>query len=167
MLNTLTVFGVVLRFGADNVRLDALGTHLVENAIGIARSTSNDPRYERILTCYAHNVLRKTLGAVLGVTLHVPVRVNSGGCKVDPDYRSDIELIAKPSDWRVDDILQLFRGLTNSETAPALKDDALLFISELKKIFPQLDMHEYKVNEAANSTIMARLIKFSAKKRIE
>ena len=166
MLNTLTVFGVVLRFGADNVRLDALGTHLVENAIGIARSTSNDPRYERILTCYAHNELRKTLGADLGVILHVPGRVNSGGCKVDPDYRSDIELIAKPSDWRVDDILQLFRGLTNSETAPALKDDALLFISELKKIFPQLDMHEYKVNEAANSTIMARLIKFSAKKRI-
>ena len=166
MLNTLTVFGVALRFGADNIRLDALGTHLVENAIGIARSTSHDPRYERIVTCYAHNELRKKLGADLGVTLHVPGRVNSGGCKVDPDYKSDCELIAKPSEWRVDDILQLFRGLTNSDTSPALELDAKEFVSELREISPQLDLREYKVNEAANSTIMARLIKFTDKQRI-
>ena len=140
--------------------------YLVENAIGIARSTSHDPRYERIVTCYAHNELRKKLGADLGVTLHVPGRVNSGGCKVDPDYKSDSELIAKPSEWRVDDILQLFRGLTNSDTSPALELDAKEFVSELREISPQLDLREYKVNEAANSTIMARLIKFTDKQRI-
>ena len=44
ILNTLCGFGVALVFGSDSFRIDRIGTHLVENAIGIARSTSADPR---------------------------------------------------------------------------------------------------------------------------
>lgn len=165
MLNTLVTFGVVLFFGADNIRLDALGTHLVENAIGIARSTSHDPRYECILATYVHNELRKRFADDLGITIHIPGRVNSGGCKVDPDHQCKSEPLSKPKGWRVDTILQLLRGLTNEEVAPALKDEALLFQSQLSEIAEQLDTHQYSVNEAANSTIMARLIKFASESR--
>ena len=165
MLNTLVTFGVVLFFGADNVRLDALGTHLVENAIGIARSTSHDPRYECILATYVHNELRKMFADDLGITIHIPGRVNSGGCKVDPDHQCKSEPLSKPKGWRVDTILQLLRGLTNEEVAPALKDEALLFQSQLSEIAEQLDTHQYSVNEAANSTMMARLIKFTSESR--
>ena len=54
MMNTLVATGISLTFGEDFLRLDAIGTHLVENTIGIARMTSNDPRWSRILTTYGH-----------------------------------------------------------------------------------------------------------------
>ena len=160
MLNTLAAFGVALRFGANNIRLDALGTHLVENAIGVARATSSDPRYERILTTFAHAELRKTLASELKVTIHIPGRVNSGGCKVDPDYAVEEPQVSKPELWRVDEIIHLFRGLMTPEIAPALMDDATSFIAELSSISEKLDRYEYNVNDAANSSIVARLIKF-------
>ena len=166
MLNTLVTFGVALCFGADNIRLDALGTHLVENAIGIARSTSNDPRYERILTTYVHNELRKKFADKLGIAIHIPGRVNCGGCKVDPDHQCTSRRLYKPEGWRVDSIIELLRGLTNEEVAPALDHDASLFRSQLSEMADQLDMRQYSVNEAANSTIMARLIKFTSEKSL-
>ena len=83
----LYLFGVALTLGAENIRMDALGTHLVENAIGLARAASSDPRYERIIQTYARAEVKKEIAADLGVTLHVQGRVNHGGCKVDPDYQ--------------------------------------------------------------------------------
>ena len=85
MLNTLCAFGVTLVFGSDALRMDSLGTHLVENAIGIARSTSSDHRCERILATYAHNELRKEFAAHLDLSLRVQGRLNYGGCKIDLD----------------------------------------------------------------------------------
>ena len=161
MLNTLVAFGVALSFGAENIRLDALGTHLVENQIGIARSTSNDPRYQRILSTFTHAELRKQCASELNLCIHVQGRLNSGGCKVDPDYAMSGPLIAKPQGWRVDAILQLFHGLSSEKIAPALKSDVKLFTSQLSGICSQLDRHVYGVNETANATIMARLIKFN------
>ena len=61
ILNSLVAFGVVLIFGDERLRTDALGTHLVENSIGIARQTSFDPRWERILATYCHAEERKEL----------------------------------------------------------------------------------------------------------
>ena len=160
MLNTLAAFGVALRFGSETLRLDALGTHLVENAIGIARATSSDPRYERILSTFTHAELRKTIACELNVTIHIPGRVNSGGCKIAPDYAVEEPQVSKPESWRVDGIIQLFHGLMIPELAEVLKDDAKPFIAELFSISEKLDEYEYEVNDAANSTIMARLIKF-------
>lgn len=55
----MVAFGIALMFGDERLRLDALGTHLVENNIGIARQTSFDPIWERILTTYCHAEMRK------------------------------------------------------------------------------------------------------------
>ena len=146
-------------FGCDNMRMDALGTHLVENSIGIARASSNDPRYERIIQTYTHAEVRKEIAAKLGICLYVPGRVNQGGCKVDPDYRcAGRSLKSKPSRWRVDGILQLLRGLCQPETAEFMSKKLKKFLSELAQLIPILDRHEYNINSAANCGIMARII---------
>ena len=166
MLNTLVVFGVTLRFGCENVRMDALGTHLVENCIGIARASSSDPRYERIIQTYAHAEIRKEIAAKIGITLYVPGRVNHGGCKVDPDYQNTKErLIRKPKEWRVDRLLMLIRGICQKETCKFMTEDLERFILDLKALVPALDEHEYNINEAANCGIMARIVSFKKEKR--
>ena len=157
----LYLFGVALTLGAENIRMDALGTHLVENAIGLARAASSDPRYERIIQTYARAEVKKEIAADLGVTLHVQGRVNHGGCKVDPDHQcGGRKLVSKPDEWRVDQLVCLFVALSNPEIAPAMKKQRKRFIRELESIISAMDRHEYNVNFAANSGIMARLIHF-------
>lgn len=165
MLNTLVAFGVALQFGCENIRLDSLGTHLVENAIGIARATSSDPRFERIVSTYTRAELRKEIAAKRNFTIHIPGRINDGGCKVDPDRLSTKKLISKPEDWRVDSMINVFRGLCKAETSPALINDAQYFISTMSEMAKCFDHHVYEVNETANSAIMARLISFKDESR--
>ena len=168
ILNTLVFFGVALTFGAENIRMDALGTHLVENAIGLARAASSDPRYERIIQTYARAEVKKEIAADLGVTLHVQGRVNHGGCKVDPDYqrgpKEASQVVSKPDEWRVDDLLNLLHGVCLPDTCPGLQDEMNQFLGELESVADALDKHEYQVNDAANSGIMARLIAFKKEK---
>lgn len=77
--------GIALHFGDERLRLDALGTHLVEKVIGIARQTSFDHRWERILVTYCHAELRKELAQKLGIKIHIQDRINQGGCKITND----------------------------------------------------------------------------------
>ena len=162
MLNSLVMFGVALMFGSENIRLDSLGTHLVENSIGIARGTSNDPRYERIIQAYAHAELRKEIAGELGVRIYVSGRVNDGGCKVDPDHQMKREkLVSKPGGWRIDVLLDFWKCVCNDEIRPAFEQEISEFIRELERVAPVCDKHCYDVNESANSGIMARLIAFS------
>ena len=60
MLNSQN-FLIFLIFSSDFIWTDAVGTHLVENSIGIARQTSNDPRWERIFTLFYHSEIRKSI----------------------------------------------------------------------------------------------------------
>lgn len=162
ILNSLTMFGVVLMFGSENIRMDALGTHLVENSIGIARGTSNDPRYERIIQAYAHAELRKEIAAELGLRIYVSGRVNDGGCKVDPDYQTRRQnLVSKPKHWRVDALLNLWKCACNDATRPVFEGEISAFTDELEMLAAACDRHAYNVNESANSGIMARLVSFS------
>ena len=62
--------------------------HLVKNAIGVAKATSADPRYERIVTTHAHGQLRKNLASELGITIYVP------GEQIKL-YNSFVELVTK------------------------------------------------------------------------
>ena len=164
MLNTLAAFGVSLYFGCDNIRMDALGTHLVENNIGIARASSSDPRYERIIQTFTHAQVRKEIAGRHGIQLHVQGRVNDGGCKVDPDYQWVGEpLTSKPSHWRVDTLLQLLRGMCQPETVDFMHDARNQFIKDLDTLIPSLDKHEYSINETANCGIMARIVSFKKK----
>lgn len=59
MQNTLIATAIALLFSSEFVRTDGVGTHLVENAIGIARQSSNDPRWHRIITAFSHANLKK------------------------------------------------------------------------------------------------------------
>ena len=166
ILNTLLFFGVALTFGSENMRMDALGTHLVENSIGLARAASNDPRYERVIQTYARTEVKKEIAAELGIKLHVQGRVNHGGCKVDPDHqRGRTKYVSKPEEWRVDGLLSLLHGACKPDTSPGLVGDIEEFIGELESVAAILDQHEYNFNDAANSGIMARLIAFKKEKR--
>lgn len=48
-INTLISLGIVLLFGPNDLRTDSIGTHLVENFIGITRSASFDRRSNILL----------------------------------------------------------------------------------------------------------------------
>ena len=162
ILNTLAAFGVALRFGDDNMRMDALGTHLVENAIGIARATSFDPRYERIVTTYTHAEMRKVIAGKLGLTIHIPGRINHGGCKIDPDHQvHGRTLLTTPKMWKLPQIVHLFTVLCHPEIAPAFSGELGAFLEGLDSIAPAVDRYQYHANEAANNGIMARLINFN------
>ena len=164
MLNTLCAFGVTLVFGSNSVRMDSLGTHLVENAIGIARSTSSDHRYERIITTYAHNELRKSLAERLNVVLRVPNRITDGGCKIELDDRmcQAGPLASKPRDWNVPYILHLSRALCSPALAPAMKTDALEFANDLDAIAYLSDRQTHDTSLVANSGILSRLFGFKS-----
>ena len=47
MLHTCVAIGIAIHFGLETTRLAAVGTHLVENAIGIARTVSNSCRFNK------------------------------------------------------------------------------------------------------------------------
>ena len=79
---------------------------------------------------------------------------------MDPDYAMPETLLSKPSNWKIDKILELMRGLCCDETSKALETKAAAFSSEIATLASCLDAHEYTVNDAANSSIIARLIKF-------
>ena len=161
MLNTIAAFGAVLFFGGNKTRMDSLGTHLVENAIGIARSTSADPRYERILSTFAHNELRKEIALENGLTIHVQGRLNQGGCKLDHDCVEEAR-IQKPENWRVDTITALAQCMCNPEIAPAMTTEIEQFIKDLQSLTKDTPMKDQDVNPTANNGIMSRLLHFKS-----
>lgn len=119
--------------------MDALGTHLVENA------------------------MRKRNAAHYGFKLHVQGRINDGGCKL-PNPLDD-KLISKHPDWRVENFIQYFYGSCKDDLREVCEDSLVQMIEQIKKVVGELDLHEYSVNEAANSAIMARIISFNDKKQ--
>ena len=83
MMHTCLAVGIAILFGPNTLRLDALGTHLVEDAIGISRTVANSTKYDSICSAFATAELRKTIAEKYGITLHIPKRVNDGGTKID------------------------------------------------------------------------------------
>ena len=81
------------------------------------------------------------------------------------DDDDDSEVVSKPKEWRVDDLLNLLHGLCLPATRTGLVADMNQFLGELESVADALDKHEYQVNDAANSGIMARLIAFKKEKR--
>ena len=159
MLNSLVALGIALSKGDDDLRLDSLGTHLVENAIGIARQDSNDPRWVRILSSFTHAEMRKRIARKHKIVIHVQGRINAGGVK---QIAYDTREWKRPDEWQAENIITaLFGcchdGFRNKEYESFLNK----FCQELDKTFDGIDVHEYQVNETANCSVMARIIKFN------
>ena len=148
---------------SDLIRSDGVGTHLVENSIGIARQSSNDPRSDRIISSYAHAEIRKKESSHHCLRLNVQGRINDGGCKINEitDVDND-DLISKPDSWSVSNIIQLFRGLCNPEITETMIGNLMIFTSELESFLPLVDQHFYDINQAVNNGILARLISFKS-----
>ena len=160
IINTLVAFGITLIFGEDTIRMDSLGTHLVENAIGIARQDTSDPRWTRILTSFAHAEMRKRLARKHGIKLHVQGRLNDGGCKISmlPE-----ELAAKKHpDWRVETFVELLFGCCKDDLVDTFKEPLRRLIEQVHQTVGDVDVREYSINETANALIMARLISFKS-----
>ena len=167
MMNSLIATAIALLFSTDYVRIDGVGTHLVENNIGLARQTSSDPRWERIITTFAHTEIRKNIARNYGFKLHNQGRINDGGCKVDERMESQSppgELISKPDSWTIVRIIQLFSGLCNSDVSNAFTQECNDFVDELEQMGSLIKLKKTNINETANSGIIARLISFKSEK---
>ena len=143
--------------------MDAIGTHLVENAIGIARSTSFDPRFSRILATYAAAELRKEIASKCGLRLYIHNRINAGGCKTNNTYES----IDLPEDWRVEWIMQMFLGSCDPDFTSHFEQERSAFLEQLNFIAHYTKTKYINNSEVANSQILARLIAFGSKHKID
>ena len=156
MLHTCLAFGVSLVFGPRTLRLDSIGTHLVENSIGLARSISNSPKFDMITAAFAKGELRKSLARKYGIKLYVSRRINDGGAKVDTLCNQGV---THEDTWNAYNIcsimLERATGFMNSEI------EFEQFIQELSKLAKSLLIKKLTTpSSTANATIMARNIKF-------
>ena len=157
MIHTCLALGTALVFGPNILRLSAIGTHVVENMIGIARSVSNSPKYESIVSAFANCESRKDLAYNLGMKIHVQRRLNDGGIKADS--LSD-EGLSFPEHWDTHDIVAMMK-----ESASGFADHSTngldVFTYEFRVFVDQLDMYTIKQpNSAANALIVERNRKF-------
>ena len=152
MMHTCIALGVTLAYGPTSCRLDAIGTHIVENMIGIARSVSNSPKYDAIISAFAKGETRKELATDLGLNIYIPRRINAGGTKIDS--RLDFG-ISHPSDWCAEDISSML-----IESARNFVDDEsnglVMFRRELRNFTDQIQIYEMtQTNSTANASIVA------------
>ena len=162
VIHTCIAFGIALRHGPRHVRLDALGTHLVENRIGNARGTCNDPRWTRILSTCSLGELRKELAEEIGVNLHWSKRVNAGGAKIDTWF--DVATpIPHPEGWDALEIVSLFSNSLRSELSGAFSEELQGFGKKLTEFAARIRKPSIGDTSAvANASIMSRNISFGA-----
>ena len=165
MLHTCIGLAIAVRHGPKRVRMDAIGTHLVENCIGNARAAMNDPRWERIISKCAGSELRKRLAKRHGLILRIRHRVNDGGAKVSTCCNDGIKI---PPSWDAYDIVQTLACSLVDETSEAFKDDLNSFAVDLCEIGKLLtDPFHASPSRVANCGIMARNISFASHKTEE
>ena len=163
ILCTIVAYGAALQLHPDNLRSDALGTHIVECKIGQGRSGA-DTRWQRILSNFAHASLRTVLQEVDGIHISVQGRLKTAGCNIDTK-----------GDWVIPNFNQeLFaKVMFHSVTAAgrAAKDfekhwkQTMLNLAALESVLAERKKEIGKLwlpNPAANSAIMARLLNSDA-----
>ena len=162
MLHSCVSFGLGLTFGPNVVRLDAMGTHLVENAIGVARSTANSTRYAAIISAFATAEIRKELARKYKIPLHIPRRINDGGAKVNTLADDGVQ---HPEQWDANDISSMFVELCNHDLMKSARMDLQEFLVSLKQFVASLDITELPgISEVSNALIIQRNYKFKSEK---
>ena len=155
-------FGLGLAFGPNVVRLDAMGTHLVENAIGVARSTANSTRYAAIISAFATAEIRKELARKYKIPLHIPRRINDGGAKVNTLADDGVQ---HQEQWDANDISSMFVELCNHDLMKSARMDLQEFLVSLKQFVASLDITELPgISEVSNALIIQRNYKFKSEK---
>lgn len=164
LINTIISLGVSFVFGPEDLRADSIGTHLVENAIGIARSNSFDPRWCRILTSFALSELRKMLAKKLGIKLYIQKRVNDGGCKIHSDNE---DMIKKPDWWYPTILYDVFESLSIDGFEESHPHEVSQLIVDLENLAKHTNIKTVNSSEVAGSQIIARLLKFKGNINLE
>lgn len=160
MLHSCLALGISLRFGPRTLRLDAIGTHIVENSIGIARSVANSTKYTNILSAFAHAELRKEIARTYNIKLRVPRRVNDGGAKVDTLSEDGIE---QPETWDAFDIVSSFVEACDKDLMEPARADLQEFLVQLKDFTNSLKITELAdTSEVANALIVQRNYNFKS-----
>ena len=157
MMNTCLAFGLALVRGPEVLRMDAIGTHLVENMIGIARSISNDTSFERIATAFANSDTRQEVAKDIGVTIHVARRINDGGAKVETLSEDGLPPLA----WDPTDIITMIMERDAEFGGETEEFEALL--ADLGVFIRKLVIHKlHHPSAVANALIVERNHKFQA-----
>ena len=158
MIHTCVAMGIVVHFGPETTRLDAVGTHLVENTIGIARTVSNSCRFNKIASAFSNAEMRRELAEKLELKLYVSRRINDGGAKIEPNSRDGL---AHPQRWDPRDIVSLFREFCRPELRDALVEEMKKFEEEFFSFVE--DIQERKMSPpspVANCGILERNVHF-------
>ena len=157
MLHTCIAFGIVISHGPQFVRLDSIGTHLVENAIGIARTTSNSPDYDKIISAFANGEVRKKHAGDLDLTIHVQRRINDGGAKIDTFTEHGI---SNPS-WDPRDVVSILNEACVSSLRDASSEERSKFLLELEQFVQDVQMRKLTTpSSVANGLIVHRNLTF-------
>ena len=156
LLHTALAFGIAIAFGPPHLRLEAIGTHLVENAIGIARSISNNTDYQRILSAFANSEMRKDLASELDLLLYVSKRINDGGAKINT---LDDSGVCWPDHWYPRDIAQLLHESCKSGFTSQVGKELEQFLAELVCFTDEIEIRQlHEPSPTANGPIMGRNI---------
>ena len=81
LLCTIISYCCAFQMSRENLRTDALGTHIVEQMIGQGRH-GRDSRWQRILATFTQSVLRTTFLATDGVELSNRGRLKTAGTRL-------------------------------------------------------------------------------------
>ena len=165
MMHTCLALGISMSFGPKNVRLDAVGTHLVENAIGIARSISNSTKYESICSAFAIAELRKEIAKNYDIKLHILKRIDDGGSKIDTLCDEGLK---HPEWWDAHDLVATCVEICSYDTRETCEAELLKFTQDLSDVLGRLQVQELReTSEVANSLILQRSYKFKAVTDVE
>ena len=160
MMHSCLAIGICLLFGPRTLRLDAIGTHIVENSIGLARSVANSTKYTNILSAFARSEIRKKIARKYNIKLRVSRRVNDGGAKVDTMFQDGIK---QPDEWDAVDVASMFVESCNADLMDPARDELQEFLVRLKEFTEALHISELAdTSEVANALIVQRNYKFKA-----
>lgn len=153
MMHSCLALGISMLFAPNNLRLDALGTHLVENAIGVSRSTANSTKYESICSAFAIAELRKEISRKYDITLYLPKRVNDGGAKIN----TLADGIEHPKEWDAHDIISRLAEACDLDLLSSCEPEVFDFSRELRQFLALMDRRElFETSEVANALIVQR-----------
>ena len=158
MMHTCIGLGIAINFGPPTTRLDAVGTHLVENTIGIARTVSNSCRFTKIVSAFANAEMRKELAQKLGLQIYVSRRINDGGAKIEPNSRDGL---VHPKTWDPRDIVSQFREVCHTDLRDTAMNEMMAFQKEFVTFVEKIQERRISPSSpVANCAIMQRNIHF-------